>query len=125
MAFHNDLGKFGEELATEFLIKKGYSILDRNWRSGNLEIDIIAATRTEIIFVEVKTRSDDTFMNPEDAVNWQKQRNITIAANHYIHYKKINLEPRFDVISIIINKSRKEITHHEDAFLPVSRRRRF
>ena len=125
MAFHNDLGKLGEDMATQYLIKKGYSIVERNWRTGNLEVDIIAMTRTEVVFVEVKTRSDDTFMNPEDAVDWQKRRNLTIAANHYIHYKKINLEPRFDIISIIINDFRKEITHFEDAFLPVSKRRRY
>ena len=77
MAQHNELGKIGEQKAAEYLKKKGYKILERNYKYKNLEIDIIAQRKTDLVFVEVKTRSDNTLFEPEDAVNYQKQRNIT------------------------------------------------
>lgn len=123
MALHNELGKRGEEMAAQLLQRIGYAILERNWRYGNLEIDIIARSEKEIIFVEVKTRSDDSLMRPEEAVKWQKMRYMTIAAGHYIQYKRINLEPRFDIVAIVLNSQRCDIQHFESAFPPVGRRR--
>ncbi len=119
MAFHNELGKKGEELAVGLLRSKGYHILDRNWKYGNFEIDIIACTKDQIVFVEVKTRSDDYWMRPEDAVTLRKQSNTTIAASHYMQLRHIALEPRFDVIAIILNDHNQEVNHIEDAFVPV------
>ena len=116
MAAHNDLGKRGEQLAADYLKKKGYAILERNWKYGNLELDIIARNKTDIIFVEVKTRSDDSLLRPEEAVGWQKQRFITVAASHYYQHTRCNLNPRFDVISIVWNEHRCDINHIEDAF---------
>ena len=124
MAFHNDLGKQGEDMAAEMLRRKRYRILERNWKYGNLEVDIIAQKGNEVVFVEVKTRSDDSFMTPEDAVDWNKQRHLTVAASHYLQQKHIELNPRFDIVAIILNASRQEIRHMEDAFAPVGPRRK-
>ena len=100
MATHNELGRWGEDLAVEYLETKGYSILDRNWKSGHKDIDIIARTAEEIVFVEVKTRS---------------LRKLQSAINHYIHYRQIDLPVRFDIISIVAtDPSHPEIEHIED-----------
>ena len=66
MAEHNDLGRDGEEAAARYLMFHDYSILDRNWRAGNLEIDIVAQKKGVLVFVEVKTQETDVFLEPED-----------------------------------------------------------
>ena len=66
MAIHNELGKKGEQLAVDFLQKKGYTILDRNWRFKKAEVDIIAQKEQILAIVEVKTRSSNYFGNPQD-----------------------------------------------------------
>ncbi len=119
MAFHNELGKQGEKLARDYLKKKGYKILAANWKSGKYEIDIIAQNKNEIIFVEVKTRSSDFFGDPEDAVDNRRRRRMTNASDSYMKYYKCNLEPRFDIISIILNDKQTTINHIEDAFQPI------
>ena len=80
MAFHNILGQIGEEEACRYLIRKGYTLLDRNWRVGHLEIDIIAEWYGEIIFVEVKTRSNEDFAPALTAVDEEKLQNLRLAA---------------------------------------------
>ena len=97
------LGNLGEDLACDFLIKKGYKILERNfvWRKN--EIDIIAEDEKErnVVFIEVKTRNTDYFIQPFEAVDFKKQKAIIKVANAYIRNRNLDLEARFDVISII------------------------
>ncbi|MBR1929146.1 MAG: YraN family protein [Paludibacteraceae bacterium] len=116
MAQHNELGKIGEQKAAEYLKKKGYKILERNYKYKNLEIDIIAQRKTDLVFVEVKTRSDNTLFEPEDAVNYQKQRNITIAASYYYQHTDGSLYPRFDVVAVLLTDGEYHINHIENAF---------
>ncbi len=118
MTNNNELGKEGEELAKNFLINLNYSIIQTNWHFGHLEIDIIAETPSTIIFCEVKTRSSDKLSSPENSVNFQKQRNIIKAANHFVLKNGINKEVRFDIISIIQKKNGPAIQHIPDAFTP-------
>ena len=116
----HELGKIGEELATEYLIKKGYHILERNWRSGHKEIDIIALDDTTLVVVEVKTRKSDDFGDPDIAVGITKQRMLIWAADAYIRKKKLDVDVRFDIISIVISDIEPEIEHIEDAFICTS-----
>lgn len=116
MAEHNDLGKIGEQMAIEYLINKGYSILDTNWRFGNDELDIIARNKNTLIIVEVKTRRSNFFGEPEISVTKTKQKFMVRATESYIQQKKLNLEVRFDIIAIILNPNEKQINHIEDAF---------
>ena len=74
MAKHNDLGKAGENAAVAYLEQKGYLIRNRNWRKGHFELDIVAAKDNELIVIEVKTRSNTLFAEPEDAVDLPKIR---------------------------------------------------
>ena len=95
------LGREGEDRAAQFLMKKGYRILDRNYRTRNGEIDLIALHEGTVVFVEVKTRTNDAFGSPELAVNAQKQGRIVKAALGYIKCKKLHQVPcRFDVVAI-------------------------
>jgi len=118
MSEHNELGKQGEEIATTYLLKQGYLILDVNWRAGRNEIDIIAQDKDFLVIIEVKARRSDTFMEPEEAVTRDKQQSLIRAANAYIFRKNITLEARFDIISIIHNKDETRINHLKDAFYP-------
>ncbi|MCD4697245.1 MAG: YraN family protein [Bacteroidales bacterium] len=118
MAKHNILGKKGEELAARYLTEKGYRILEKNWRFGKDEIDIIAKHNDTIVIVEVKTRSTDFFGDPEDAVTDRKQQFLIRAAEEYVIQNKIDEELRFDIISIIIKNEKQTIRHIEDAFYP-------
>lgn len=112
-----DLGKKGEDLAVEYLIEQGYQILERNWRSGHKEIDIIAMKNDTLVAVEVKTRKTTTYGDPDIAVGVMKQRLLIWAADAYVRYRNLDLDVRFDVISIIINEQGKHLEHIEDAFI--------
>ena len=79
MSAHNNLGKAGEDAAAKYLEQNGYTIRDRNWRKNHLELDIVAVKDKELIIVEVKTRSNTDYIEPQDAVNWQKIRRMTLA----------------------------------------------
>lgn len=116
MAEHNILGKEGEDMACRFLEENGYSILERNWKWRKLEIDIIACKDCELVIVEVKTRRNNLFGQPEDFVSDYKIRNIINAADAYIKKKRIDMSVRFDIISITGHNNDSEINHIENAF---------
>lgn len=121
MAESHDLGQKGEDLAADHLKKNGFKILSRNWKWGKHEIDIIAENKEMIVFVEVKTRTDDYQMHPVSAVTKEKQRSIIWAADGYLQKFNINKEGRFDIITIIKTGNSFRIDHIEDAFYPTLR----
>ncbi len=121
MAESHNLGHKGEDRAVEYLKEAGYKILHRNWKAGKLEIDIIAENKDFIVFVEVKTRSDDYQEHPSSAINREKQRSMIFAADSYIKWNNIDKESRFDVIFVIKKGDEYEIDHNEDAFYPTLR----
>ena len=118
MAEHNELGKWGERYVEAFLRRKGYVILERDWRHGSslCDIDLICKTadETTIVFVEVKTRSADDITLPEDAVTPNKMRRLGRAAD-------ITEDLRFDIVALIgaTGSDEVEINHIEDAFNPL------
>ena len=119
MAEHNELGTWGETLAAEYLEKKGYQILERDWKSGHRDLDIIAMDGDTMVIVEVKTRRNRLFTDPEMAVDYQKITNLQQAANHYVKMKYYDGDLRFDIISIIGEDNNVESYEHiVDAFNP-------
>lgn len=118
MAKHIDLGNRGEDLAKAVLIKKNYTILEMNWRSGNAEVDIIAKDGETLVFVEVKTRSGHNVQKPQEAVGRKKQKLMVRAATTYAQKINHDWEIRFDVIAIILYKNPPIIEHIVDAFYP-------
>lgn len=110
------LGREGEDRAAQFLKKQGYKILERNYSTPQGEIDLIALHRGEVVFVEVKTRTNEAYGAPELAVNPRKQQRMIKAALGYIKYKKLHQVPcRFDVVAISV-AAEKEIDVIENAF---------
>ena len=115
MAQHNELGKWGEDVAAEYLRGKGYSILERDWHSGHRDIDIIAIYQNYLVFVEVKTRTSDSFVAPETAVDYKKTRNLRASINHYLRFSTLDLTPRFDIITVVGRiGSTPKINHIDD-----------
>ncbi len=118
MAELHELGKNGEAIASEYLRNKGYRIMETNWRKGPLEIDIIALKDQTMVVVEVKTRSTSFFGEPEEFVTRAKQKNLVKAADAYIMMHNLDVEARFDIISILFKGEQYKVHHIEDAFYP-------
>ena len=100
MAKHNNIGKEGEKIAKAFLLKKGYNIIHSNWRIGNLEVDLIAEDQEEIVFIEVKTRTDEDYDSALESVTVDKEHNLVNAANIYLQQLSFEAPCRFDVIAV-------------------------
>jgi putative endonuclease len=110
-------GRDGENLAERFLKKKGYVLVERNYRCRDGEVDLIVLDRKTVVFVEVKTRSDHSFGNPLEAVERRKQQKMIRAAQSFLAQKKLqNRDARFDVIGISWFGSKPSVEHIENAF---------
>lgn len=118
MAEHNKLGQAGEDAAVAYLEQHDYIIRHRNWRKNHLELDIVAAKDGELVVVEVKTRTDTSFIEPQDAVTPQKIRRTVIAADTYIKQFGIDERVRFDIITVIGKPGNFKIDHLIEAFYP-------
>ena len=112
----NTLGKEGEELAVSFCRKKGYRVLEKNYKTVFGEIDIVARDGAKIVFIEVKTRADDSFGYPFEAVDARKREKIRRVALCFLKKFKQEVPARFDVLSISCENGRKRIEHIIDAF---------
>ena len=115
MAEHNDTGRWGEEVAVEFLVKKGYGIVERNWRMKPYEVDIIAMKGNRIIFVEVKTRTC-LVADPFEHVDRKKMNNLARSAHAYVNHYDIPHEVQFDLIAVMGNPADYSVYHADDAF---------
>lgn len=114
-----ELGTYGEEQAALYLRSKGYDILKMNFRCRTGEIDIIASDMDYLVFVEVKLRKNGNYGTAAEYVMYTKQRRILSAARYYLAGKKLEKQPRFDVVEVIAPQGEKEkpkINHIEDAF---------
>ena len=117
MAEHNDSGKLEEQFAADWLVGKGYELMDANYRRGHSGIDLVLTHRGLLIFVEVKFRSGTGFGFAEEFVDATKRKLLIKAADHYIDENNWHKEIRFDIIGV--NKHRTgeiNFRHFEDAF---------
>ena len=118
------LGELGEQVSCDFLVSQGHRILERNWRSGHLEIDIISEDRNGVHFVEVKSRVAPVTAAPEENVTPLKQRKIASAALRYLHNSKDPLlssdsEVHFDIVAVTFEGGEEKIEWFPDAFIPM------
>jgi putative endonuclease len=114
---HRVQGKVGEDLAANFLERKGLKIIKRNYRFERGEIDLIAEEGDELVFVEVKARRSSAFGAPEDAVTEEKQKQVHAVADGYLFEYDIDNRPcRFDVVAVEFKNGNAEIRHIRDAF---------
>jgi putative endonuclease len=117
MAHHNELGKLGEKIASDYLLKNGYEILVQNYYFDKAEIDIIAKKdNNTLVVIEVKTRNSDFFGDPQEFVTPSKIKLLVKAANEYVISNDLDMEVRFDIIAVIKNKTIEKIEHFENAF---------
>ncbi len=119
-AAHIEKGKAGEDLAAAYLESKGWHIAERNWRAGRGEIDIIAwADDKLLVFIEVKTRSSDSYGGPERGITTKKRKKMAYTAGLYMEAIGYEWEIRFDVVALVLrNETLLELRHVEDAFFP-------
>lgn len=116
MAGHNDLGRRGEEEACRYLAENDYRLLDRNWRHAHLEIDIVAEYYGELVFVEVKTRSNADAAEDAARLSPEKRKRLVDAARIYMACHKTDRPYRFDVIAIRPEGGTFGIEHFKNAF---------
>lgn len=118
MAQHNKTGSFGEGLAAEHLVRKGFDILHQNWRHNHWEVDIIASKDAVLHFIEVKTRRTKKFGHPEESVNKSKIRNLINASEEFLYQYPQWKRIQFDILSITILKDQApEYFFIEDVYL--------
>ena len=117
------LGKRGEEEACRFLLNSGHEILDRNWRSGHLEIDIVTLDSAGVHFVEVKSRVAPVSADPLESVGWTKQGRIAAAAKAWLHSDRKkglhDVEVFFDVVSVLFDGDDIKLDYYPQAYIPV------
>lgn len=116
MAQHNELGKKGEQLAVDFLLKNKYTIVERNYRFDKAEVDIIAKQKDTLAIIEVKTRSTLDFGNPQDFVKPKQIQRLVKAVDEYIIVNDLDVDVRFDIIAIVKTGTSYKIEHLENAF---------
>ena len=109
-------GKIGEDEAAEYLMAKGYEVIARNYRFKKSEIDIICRYQELLVFVEVKTRSSNAYGEPEEFVTASQQAAVLRAAENYVIEEDWQGDIRFDIIAILKQGRKEELTHFEDAF---------
>lgn len=114
MANHLKSGKYGENLAVDYLKKENFDIIALNWRYKYWEVDIVAKDQNTLVFVEVKSRRSDSFGVPSDFVDLKKQPNLIKAAEAYIELNKYEGEIRFDIVSVYLETKKVELI--KDAF---------
>ena len=116
MGKHNEFGRLGEQLAADFLLKKGYRIKYRNYRYLKAEIDILAQKQDVLAVVEVKSRSSDHIQEIAETVSKKKIDLLVSAADHYVDTNNLDVEVRFDIITVLKKGKEYAIEHLEDAF---------
>lgn len=115
----NAIGKSGESHACTLLKNLGFTIVEKNWRHGHDEIDIIAENEEFVIFVEVKTRKNKNYGSPEVFVTRKKQNFMIRAADAYMRRKNLDKEARFDIIAVTGLGDNPEVVHIPNAFYPI------
>lgn len=123
MKGRGEFGRRGEDEACMYLVSQGHTILERNWRCGHLEIDVITLAGDGIHFVEVKSRVAPVQGDPQDAVNAKKQKNIAVAAGKYMSMKESTLgsglEVWFDVAAVVYDRGSMTVNYFAGAFIPI------
>jgi putative endonuclease len=118
MALHLELGKKGEQMAEQYLIQKGFTVLHRNWRHAKYEVDLIALKGPVLHFIEVKLRSSKDFGPPEKKVTKKKFRNLLMAADEFLFQHLQYRHVQFDILAINLQKDGEpNLLFIEDVYL--------
>lgn len=118
----SETGRRGEELALAWLREHGFQLLDRNWRSGHKELDLVMEGERRVHIVEVKTMTPPLQIQPYEKVDPAKQGRLVAAARHYIAQRQETREVQFDVVSVVLDGDRTRVEYIPDAFFPIWKR---
>jgi putative endonuclease len=111
------LGRSGEEVAARWLASRGWRILERRFRSGHRDLDLVVEREGEVAFIEVKTRRGAQFQDPVAAVNWRKQRELVRSAHVWLERRgRVGARCRFDVVGVVVTAAGVRVRHVENAF---------
>lgn len=114
------IGQVGEQMACDFLQSRGHQILDRNWRAGHLELDIVSEAPDGLHFIEVKARTAPVTTTVTDQVNKVKQKRISAAAVQYLNKKNLGgKEVFFDIVSVLFDGSQTVVRYFPQAWIPM------
>ena len=112
------IGKFGEKIAEKYLLENKYKILEKNYRCKYGEIDIIAKKKKDLIFIEVKTRTNMMYGDGINSIDWNKQKHIYKTAEYYLYGKNLkNIDIRIDAIEIFLYGTSLDLKHYQDIIL--------
>ncbi|MBR1538025.1 MAG: YraN family protein [Bacteroidales bacterium] len=118
----SETGKRGEAIALDWLLARGFRLLDRNWRSGHKELDLVMERGERVHVVEVKTLTPPLQIRPFEKVDGQKQARLVAAARSYIARKQVDREVQFDVVSVVLGDGQPEVEYIPQAFIPIQRK---
>ena len=115
------LGALGERIAARWMARDGWQVVDRRWRSGRRDLDLVAIRENVVAFVEVKTRRSTWSGGPVEAVNWRKQRELTRSAQAWLDQRGVLVAPsdavyRFDIVGVVASRERVGVRHVVGAF---------
>lgn len=114
------IGQAGEQMACDFLETQGHQILDRNWHTGHLELDIVSEASDGLHFVEVKARTAPVTSTVRDQVNVVKQKRISAAAGQYVNKKHMEgKEIFFDIVSVLFDGEETVVRYFPQAWIPM------
>lgn len=114
-----ETGRRGEEEAAQWLERRGFRVLVRNWRAGHKEVDLVAASEHALHIVEVKTLTAPLHALPADRVDAAKQARLAAAARRFLAENKLNCEVQFDIISVVIDGDETQVEYIPEAFYPI------
>jgi len=114
-----ETGRRGEDVALAWLESRGFRLLDRNWRSGHKELDLVMDSGPRVHFVEVKTLTPPLLVQPFEKVDAAKQARLAAAARHYIAARHVGKEVQFDVVSVVLDGDSEEVEYIPEAFYPI------
>jgi putative endonuclease len=118
MSRHLEIGRTGEDLAADWLVRHGFAVLHRNWRHGRYEVDCIAGRDNVLHFVEVKTRRSSTYGHPEESVSRKKLEHMLQGASAWLYQWPIYRRVQYDVLAITLAPGHApDIRLFEDVYL--------
>lgn len=116
MYVSHELGRRGENIIADYITKLGYKVVERNFECNQGEIDIIAKDKEELVFIEVKTRTDISYGEASEAVTNTKKRHLINSIKYYIYKQKLENQPiRIDVAEVYINKGKVKVNYIKQA----------
>ncbi len=115
----SETGRRGEDVALDWLLAHGFRLLDRNWRAGHKELDLVVESAQRVHIVEVKTMTPPLLIRPYEKVDSRKQASLVQAARKYIAWRHVSKEVQFDVLSVVLAEDGNEVEYIPEAFYPI------